>query len=114
MLGYNLQKREFKEFLLEDITEVIRQPQRALDNNFLNPVMFRVKGGLAKVYDLREGEQISETHKPKKVILNYSEDREQLARRLLRYGKDCEVLSPIEFKSYFVKLLDEMAAKYVL
>ena len=71
LLGYNLQKREFKEFFLEDIEEVTRQPQRALDNNFLNPVMFRVKGGLAKVYDLREGEQISETHKYKKVILNY-------------------------------------------
>ena len=74
--------------------------------------MFRVKGGLAKVYDLREGEQISETHKHKKVILNYAEDRELLARRLLRYGKECEVLSPQEFRQYFVKLLDEMAAKY--
>ena len=84
LLGYNLQKREFKEFFLEDIEEVTRQPQRALDNNFLNPVMFRVKGGLAKVYDLREGEQISETHKHKKVILNYAEDRELLARRLFK------------------------------
>lgn len=113
LLGYNLQKREFKEFSLEDIENTARQPQRALDNNFLNPVMFRVKGALAKVYDLREGEQISQMHKPKKVILNYSEDRELLARRLLRYGKECEVLSPLEFRQSFIKLLDEMAAKYV-
>lgn len=63
-------------------------------------VVFVLKGTLAKRYKIREWERVENTSSDSELtIINEGEDLEALMTRLLRYGENCKVVSPVEFKN---------------
>lgn len=112
LLGYNYVDNEYKEFLIANIEESVRLPQKAVERNYLNPVSFKLNGNLAKSYVMREGEKIMDMSDDSITVLNYAEDRENLMHRLLRYGTSCEVRYPKLFRDNFVAYTERILANY--
>lgn len=76
-------------------------------------VVFKLTGELAKRYTLREHEQETGRNLPESIIItNYGEDKDELISRLLRYDKDCEILSPQDYRDEMKKMLRDMLANY--
>lgn len=112
LLGYNLEESRYREFLINDITETTRLPQKAPDDSYLNPICFKIKGPLVTVYVLRECEKLQDIENDYRTVLNYTEDRDNLMRRLLRYGENCEIMYPKKNREEFVKFTDEILVRY--
>ena len=84
-----------------------------LEENNGEIVIFKVYGGLAHRYDLRENETIIEKNLPEYLkIKNICEDKEELLTRLLRYDKNCEILSPKSYRDEIKKTIESMLANY--
>jgi len=75
-------------------------------------VVFKLKGGLAKRYSLRENEILTEKAEDYIVITNKGEDKEILISRLLRYDSLCEVLEPLSFRNEMVNTIKKMLENY--
>ena len=88
-----------------------------LDKKFLPPkdnkaVVFKLYGGLAHRYELRENEMIMNQHEDGIVISNTGEPREILFSRLLRYDSLCEVLEPERCREEMMCIIENMLANY--
>ena len=76
-------------------------------------VIFKLTGALAQRYDLRENEKVLEKKLPECIkISNIGENKEELLTRLLRYGKNCEILSPSSYRNEIKNILHNMLANY--
>jgi len=76
-------------------------------------VVYKLTGGLAKRYSLRDNETLINDSLPDYIVVsNAGESQEVLLSRLLRYDKDCEILSPKECKDDMAKIIDETLANY--
>ena len=88
-----------------------------LDKKFIynrneDNVIFILRGGLAKRYNIRECETILETHSDYIIISNQGEDKEELLSRLLRYDTCCEVVSPAWFRESIITTISETLINY--
>lgn len=59
----------------------------------LNETVFKITGPLRKNYILREGE-IANYKNEEVLITNFYEPKEELFKRLIKYGKYCEIIYP--------------------
>lgn len=76
-------------------------------------VIFKLSGGLAQRYTLREHEQIISSDLPNYIrVLNVGEDKEELLSRLLRYDKDCEIMSPKHYREEIKSIINTMLENY--
>ena len=112
LVAYYPPEGDFKEFLLDKITEVKQLPNRFPDKSIINDVTFTLKGHLAKVYVSRDEEKIDVNEPSTLTVTNHGQDREVLMKRLLRYRENCEIKFPREFRADFKNLLDRMIANY--
>ena len=87
-----------KKFLLRDVKE----PE----------IVFKLTGGLAKRYSLRENEEILDTGEDYIVVSNKGEPQNVLIQRLLRYDSLCEVLQPVLFREEMKNIISKMLANY--
>lgn len=113
LLAYNRKDMEYKEFLINDIVQVTQSPSKFRGNGNAGTVTYKVKNHLAKVYVMRkEYEYLNDFGDDYKTIVNSGEDKDRLLRRLLRYGENCEVCRPKDFKDKFIEFLDEIINVY--
>jgi predicted DNA-binding transcriptional regulator YafY len=100
--GYNPQTGE-KQFLLIDYIQDIKQlPLKSRHSSTVSPVIFKLKGKLAKSYKPYEGEKVqlcSDTNLLE--VSSFYDDKISLFKRLLRYGENCEVIYPKFIRSKF-------------
>lgn len=76
-------------------------------------IVYKIKGGLAYRYALRENETVVNQCLPDYIIIsNSGEDKEALLSRLLRYDTCCEILYPKELRDEMKKMIDEMLNNY--
>lgn len=76
-------------------------------------VIFRITGGLAQRYSLRENEKIITNELPDNIVVsNIGESKEELFARLLRYDTCCEILYPVHYREEMKTLIDEMLDNY--
>ena len=76
-------------------------------------VVYKLKSRLAKTYKLKEGETSKGLDENGHlVIVNKNEDHRELLKRLMRYGFDCEVISPKSFKAKMKDLINHTLANY--
>ena len=111
LIAYDQKDNDYKEFVLENITDVKQKPQKQVKGS-PSSVLFKLKGRLAKSYMLKKGEMLLETGDDFIIISNKNEDRELLIRRLLRYYDKCEILYPKTCRERIVELINEMEAMY--
>lgn len=84
-----------------------------LEENSGETVVFKITGGLAYRYDLREHEKLVSKNLPEYIIVsNTGEEKEELLTRLLRYDKCCEILSPTSYREEIKKIIENMLANY--
>ena len=102
MIAYDLKKSSLIKILTDNIEEISITPNRLKNLHCMTAVVFEVYGRLTDNYRLREWERIQTFDNNRLIIVNYGEDKNQLIRRLLKYGENCKVLKPEYFKKEFV------------
>ena len=75
-------------------------------------VTYALKNKLAYRYELRENEKLESFDDGIKVISIKDEPQEELFSRLLRYGADCEILSPKTCRDEIKQFLEDTLANY--
>ena len=75
-------------------------------------IVFKLTGGLAKRYSLRENEEILDKGEDYIVVSNKGEPQNVLIQRLLRYDSLCEVLQPVLFREEMKNIISKMLANY--
>ena len=112
-IGYNAMSCERQGYLLDFIKEVRQSPQKSKYSNMTTPVTFKLKGRLAKGYRLYEDEKtIEKVNEDEIIVANYQEDRESLIQRILKYGENCEILTPEYLRENYIKILDDIEKNY--
>ena len=73
--------------------------------------VFKLTGRLIRNYVLKEGEVAH--YKDFEVrVTNFYEDKDELLNRLLKYGKNCEVVYPVEDRELMKKKIEKMIKHY--
>lgn len=89
-----------------------------LDESFIagpkssQEAVFKLTGGLAKRYTLRENEHFLQKNDEETVVSSTVENKRELFERLLRYDKDCEILQPEHYRLEMKETIDNMLANY--
>lgn len=116
LIGYNPIAGEKQAFLLDYIEEIRQLPQKSKYDNIMTPVMFKLKGRLAKGYNLYDNEKFVENSEYQDedsiIVANYEDDKEYLLKRLLRYGEYCEAVYPKSFRNKFIQTVKETLLNY--
>lgn len=93
--------------------EIMDRRFNQTDNSAAQDVVFKLKGGLAERYTLKENEQIVKNELPESITVSTKgENKEALFARLLRYDSSCEILYPVHYREEMKNLLEEMLKNY--
>ena len=110
---YDSVKAQICDIDIDKVEKVNQLPNRVGSVNFLTSVMFKLKGTLASNYKLKEGERLVEIDKSgHAVVINQLEDRELLLSRLLKYGENCEVISPKSYRNEMLQRIESVLSLY--
>lgn len=75
-------------------------------------VVFKLKGNLAKRYQMRENEKELKRDENSVTVSNTGESRELLYSRLLRYDSLCEILEPLICREDMIKIINKTLSNY--
>lgn len=104
---------KFYDIDAEKIKNIEQLRKRTNPFNYKSSICFLLKGTLAKSYKLKEGEKIIERISEDRVVIkNTLEAENTLLKRLLRYGKFCVILTPVDTKLKMMKMIEETLALY--
>lgn len=93
--------------------EIMDRRFKLPDNNSAQEVVFKLKGGLAERYSLKENEELYKKELPESItVINRGENKEDLFARLLRYDSSCEILQPAHYREEMKGLIKEMLKNY--
>lgn len=110
---YNPISAQIQDINFNSIIKVEQLPLKSNTQNLLSSVTFQLKDNLARVYKLREGEKLLQMNPDgSTVILNQQEDHTLLLKRLMRYGENCEVISPKSLREEMKQLIKETLKNY--
>ena len=112
LIAYDCVANEYKEFLLDLITEVQQTPQKII-TTYPTSVIFKLKGRLAKSYILKNDEKILESCSDYIVVSATNINKEKLIHRLIRYFDCCEILYPKDCRDKMINLLNDMEKMYL-
>ncbi len=110
---YNLFEGKIQDILLDDIIEIAQLPVKSNATSICTNITFKIKDRLAENYKLHEGERVIQTEpNGTKIIVNQKEDKAFLLKRLMRYGKFCEVISPKVFRQEMIETIQKTLKNY--
>ena len=112
LTGYSLKHHENKTVNLDEIKSLKQLPQKSSGVFFPSNVIFKVKGRLAKSYNLKENEKLLTFDKDESVISNKGEDRQKFFRRILKYKDLCEIVASETIRNDFKKMLGKILQNY--
>lgn len=102
--------KNYELYLLKDIKEIYSTPEVSTQCVFAPYTVFEISGRLMRTYTLYEGERVIKVKNDSIVISNNLEDKNQLYRRLVRYGTLCKIISTGNDIAKFNEMLDKMRA----
>ena len=98
---------------LESIKSVKQLPSASSAQSVPMTVVYRIKNGLARNYRIREWERLDKIEGDgSHIIVNKNEDLNLLLKRVMRYGRECEILSPKFLKEEMVELINKTLENY--
>jgi len=105
--GYSPLTEQTHSIKLENIVDIKQLPTKLQYGQILSPVIFRLKGALAKGYRVYENEKITNPQgkSGSLTVTAYVDDKDMLLKRLLKYGENCEVLYPKNAQCQMVKII---------
>lgn len=102
------------EIPIDTITNLKQLPSAASKKSIPLTVVYRIKNRLAQNYKLRDDERVGNIESDgSQVIINKNEDLNLLLSRLMRYGKDCEIISPKFLKDEMVDMINKTLSNYL-
>ena len=100
---------------LEDIKSIKQLPVAASNVSLPTTVVFKVKNRLALNYKLKDCERLDGIKSDgSKIVVNKGEDFNILIRRLMKYGTNCELISPKFLRDEMLELINKTLSKYKL
>ena len=101
------------EIPIEQIKSIKQLPTASSNMSIPITIVYRIKNRLAKNYKLREWERL-DTIEPNgnQIIINKNEDLNILLKRLMRYGTECEIISPKFFKEEMLATINKTLENY--
>jgi len=114
LLYYDLVSGQMNTIKINDITNIKQLPSISGEKQLLNPVIFKIKGRLAKAYRPYEKEKLTDPDlKTGEItVTSYTDDMEVLLRRLLKYGENCEVLYPKQVRNKMINFISRTLENY--
>ena len=101
------------EIPIETIKSLKQTNSKASDLSVPTTIVFRIKNRLAKNYRMRDCETLQTLEQNgNKVIVNKGEDLNVLLARLMKYGRECEVVSPKFFKEEMLNRINKTLSNY--
>lgn len=101
------------EIQLEDIKSIHQLPSAGKTESIPLTIVYKIKNRLAQNYKIRESERVQTIESDgSRVIVNKDEDLDLLLRRLMRYGKECEVISPKFIKEEIINRINKTLENY--
>lgn len=111
---YNQLSAQLQDINLKSIVKVEQLPLKSNSTRMLSSIIFMLKDRLAKSYRLHDGEKLLEIKSDGSIlILNQLEDRTLLLRRLMRYGANCEVVSPKTAREDMKEMIQSTLKNYI-
>ena len=101
------------EIPIDNIKSIKQLPTSANKNSMPTTIVYRIKNRLAKNYRLRDWEKL-QTIEPdgSHVIVNKDEDFDVFLHRVMRYGKECSIISPKFIKDEMIDLINKTLSNY--
>jgi len=110
---YNALTAQIQDLNFNNIKEIKQLPIRSNKTNILSSSTFKLKGDLTVSYRLHDGEKLLQIESDgSKVILNNKEDKRFLLKRLIRYGLNCEVISPKSLRQEMAEIIANTLKNY--
>ena len=100
---------------LDDIKSIKQLPVSSSNVTLPTTVVYKIKNRLALNYKLRDCERLDGIESDgTKIIVNKGEDFSLLIRRLMKYGVNCELISPKYLRDEMLELINKTLSKYKL
>lgn len=97
---YDTSERQFEDILIPNILSLEQIHSQKNPVEIPYSVTYKIKGRLAKAYNLKENEYLQNTLEDgSKIIVNKNEPTDKLLKRLMRYCDDCVIISPQNLKT---------------
>lgn len=97
----------------ENIKSVKQLPVSSSQQSIPTTVVYKIKNRLAQNYQIRDWERCEKIDSDgSHIIVNKNEDFGTLIKRLMRYGKECEIISPKFFKEEMIEYINETLSNY--
>jgi predicted DNA-binding transcriptional regulator YafY len=110
---YNPLSAQVQDINFNFILQIEQLPLKSNPTTMFSSVTFELKDRLAKAYRLHDSEKLLQIKtNGNTVILNQKEDRMLLLKRLMRYGKNCEVISPKSLREEMHLMIKATLANY--
>lgn len=101
------------EIPIENILSVKQLPTASSPQSIPTTVVFRIKNRLAKNYKIRDWERLDKIESEGSyIIVNKNEDLHSLIKRLMRYGTECEIISPKFLKEEMIENINKTLENY--
>ncbi len=111
LLAYDIKSSVNKYFPLDKISDIKETLSAKSPVDFSLTTTFKITGRLKNAYAPREGEIISE-FKDHIIVSNKKEDKDELFKRLLKYGSFCEILYPKSDREKFKTLVTGLISNF--
>ena len=101
------------EIPIKNIKRLKQLPSKGNTNLLSTTIVYKLKNRLAKNYRLRDWEKLEETKSDGSIIIvNKEEDFNILLKRLMKYGTECEIISPKFIKEEMINLINKTLSNY--
>jgi predicted DNA-binding transcriptional regulator YafY len=111
VIGYNGSR--IYEIPVENIKSINQLPTSGNSAVMPTTIVFRIKNRLAKNYKMRPWESLEKIEENGNlIIINKNEDLQFLLKRLMRYGVECEIISPKFFKEEMINQINKTLSNY--
>ncbi|MBO6256890.1 hypothetical protein J6N69_02485 [bacterium] len=112
LCGYDILKKENIEIAIPNIISIGVNPRRTTPYDNVTTIVFKLKGRLAKTYQLKTNEKLDSKTEDTMVIINTGEPRDKLFARLMRYADLCEIISPKYIRDDMEDMINEALNNY--
>lgn len=101
------------EIPLDNIKSIKQLPSSSGTASIPSTVVYRIKNRLAKNYKMKEWEHLDKIESDgNKIIINKNEDFNILLKRLMKYGTECELISPRFLREEMINLINKTLSNY--
>lgn len=101
------------EIPIENIISIKQLPSASSSQLIPTTVVYRIKNRLARNYKIRDWERLDKIESDgSHIIVNKNEDLHSLINRLMRYGRQCEIISPKFLKEEMIENINKTLANY--